>query len=465
MNDTDFPETPRRDFLQSTASGFGYLALAGLLGESSAKAASGDANSPFAPKRPHFPARAKRVIFLCMKGGPSHLDMFDYKPKLQADDGKSLGSNEKIKMLGSLWNFKQHGQDGMWFSELVPNLAGSADDICMLHGMQTENPEHAQALDFLHTGSFQFVRPSMGSWAVYGLGTENRDLPGFVTINPPHVLGGAKYYGSSFLPAAFQGTPVGEYQKNLKDAQLSNMSHPRLSRDEQRKRLDLLQTLNRGKAARLPENQSEVEAVIESFELGFRMQKALPAVMDISGEDPRTLGLYGIGQSASDSFGRQCLLARRMAESGVRFIQLNDGDWDHHGGLAGNMPKACGRIDKPIAGLIQDLKQRGLFDDTLIVWGGEFGRTPDDGTRDGRGHNAKGFTMFMAGGGVKRGFKYGATDEYGREAVEGKIHIHDLHATILHLLGLDHEALTYKWAGRDFRLTDVHGNVAKEVLA
>jgi len=400
-----------------------------------------------------------------MKGGPSHIDMFDHKPKLQADDGKSLGASENIKMLGSLWNFEQKGQDGMWFSELLPNLANCADDLCMLHGMHSDNPEHAQALDFLHTGSFQFVRPSMGAWAVYGLGTENQDLPGFVTVNPPHVLGGTKYYGNAFLPAAYQGTPLGSYQRNLKDAVISNISHPRLNRDQQRKRLDLLQSLNRGKAATHRGDESEIEAVIESFELGFRMQSALPEVMDISKEDSRTLDLYGIGNANSDAFGRQCLLARRMAEAGVRFIQLNDGDWDHHGGLAANIPKACGRIDRPIAGLIQDLKQRGLFDDTLIVWGGEFGRTPDDGTRDGRGHNAKGFTMFLAGGGVKQGFKYGATDEYGREAVEGKIHTHDLHATMLHLLGLDHEELTYKWAGRDFRLTDVHGRVVKEILA
>ena len=440
------------------------LALAGMLAETRSYAAS-TRNSPFLPKRPHFPASAKRVIFLCMKGGPSHMDMFDHKPKLQADDGKVPGDNEKIKMLGSLWDFQQHGQDGMWFSELLPNLASRADDLCMLHGMHSENPEHAQALDFLHTGSFQFVRPSMGSWVLYGLGTENQDLPGFVSVNPPHVLGGAKYYGSAFLPAAYQGTPIGAYQKNLKDAKLANITHPRLDRDQQRRRLDLLQAFNRETAERLPENRGEVEGVIESFELAFRMQKALPEVMDISAENPKTLDLYGIGAGGSDSFGRQCLLARRLAESGVRFIQVNDGDWDHHGGLAANMPKACARIDKPIAGLIEDLKQRGLFEDTLIVWGGEFGRTPDDGTRDGRGHNADGFTMFLAGGGVKQGFKYGATDEYGRKAVDGKVHIHDLHATMLHLLGLDHENLTYPWAGRDFRLTDVHGRVVSEILA
>ena len=251
--------------------------------------------------------------------------------------------------------------------------------------------------------------------------------------------------------------PIGDFNRNLKDAKLSNVEHTRLDRSQQRKRLDLLQSLNRDLAKDQPESRSEIDGVIESFELGFRMQSALPAVMDISGESPRTLESYGIGGGGTDAFGRQCLLARRMAESGVRFIQLTDDNWDHHGGLAANMPKAAHRIDKPIAGLITDLKQRGLFDDTLIVWGGEFGRTPDDGTRDGRGHNADGFTMWLAGGGVKSGFKYGATDEYGRKAIDGKVHIHDLHATMLHLLGLDHEALTYPWAGRDFRLTDVHG--------
>ncbi|MCB1062896.1 MAG: DUF1501 domain-containing protein [Verrucomicrobiae bacterium] len=449
----------RRHFLHSAASGLGSVALAGMLSE------SGVAASPYAPRRSHFPARAKRIIFLCMKGGPSHMDMFDYKPKLQADDGKVMGASKNLKMLGSLWDFKQHGQDGMWFSELLPELSKHADDLCLLHGMHSDNPEHAQALDFLHTGSFQFVRPSMGSWVLYGLGTENRDLPGFVSICPPHVLGGAKYYGSAFLPAAFQGTPVGEFGRNLKGATLPNVGHPRLSRDQQRLRLDLLQTLNRGAAASQTEARAEIDGVIESFELAFRMQGALPEVMDISGESPAMLESYGIGDGGSDAFGRQCLLARRMAEAGVRFIQLTDADWDHHGGLAANLPKGCQRIDKPIAGLINDLKQRGLFDDTLIVWGGEFGRTPDDGTRDGRGHNADGFTMWMAGGGVKRGFKYGSTDEYGREAVDGKIHIHDLHATMLHLMGLDHERLTYPWAGRDFRLTDVHGRVVEEILA
>lgn len=462
MNLPRFPS--RRHWLQSQASGFGWLALAGLLGES-ARGAGASRVSPFAPKRPHFPAKAKRVIFLCMKGGPSHMDLFDYKPKLQADDGKPFNDNGSLKWRGSLWEFARHGRSGAWFSSVLPHLATHADDLCLLHGMQSDSPEHAQALDFLFTGSFQFVRPSLGSWVLYGLGSENQDLPGFVSICPPQVLGGAKYYGSAFLPAAYQGAPIGEMGRSLKDAKLSHVTHPRLDRTQQRARLDLLQSVNRDAIQSRPESAGEIEGVIESFELGFRMQEALPAVMDLSGESPATLESYGIGGSGTDAFGRQCLLARRLAESGVRFIQLTDDGWDHHGGLATGIPQRCGAIDKPISGLLTDLKQRGLLEDTLVVWGGEFGRTAEDGTRDGRGHNNKGFTMWLAGAGVKAGTRHGATDDHGREAVEGKVHTHDLHATILHLLGLDHEALTYPWAGRDFRLTDVHGRVVREILA
>ena len=452
----------RRLFLQQSTLGFGTIALAGMLAESAS--ASPGFVSPLAPKRPHYSAKAKRIIFLCMKGGPSHMDMLDYKPKLSRDDGKAIGENKNVRLLGSLWKFHQHGQRGMWFSELLPALANQADELCMLNGMQTENPEHAQALDFLHTGSFQFVRPSMGSWVLYGLGSANQNLPGFVAINPPTVLGGAKYYGSSFLPAAYQGTPIGGNNKPIANVKIRDIENARLDRSQQRRRLDLLQSINRDLLAQRQQSP-ELEGVIESFELGFRMQEALPEVMNISGETSSTLALYGMDNSSSKNFGHQCLLARRFAEAGVRFIQVTDDGWDHHGGLLAGLPRRCAAIDQPIAGLIFDLKQRGLLDDTLIVWGGEFGRTPDDGTRDGRGHNAKGFTMFLAGGGVKAGFKHGATDEYGREATEGRVHIHDLHATMLHLLGLDHEQLTYRFSGRDFRLTDVHGEIVDEILA
>ncbi len=454
----------RRSFLRRSTLGFGSVALAGMLDSAANAETQPRFVSPFAPKRPHHAAKTQRVIFLCMKGGPSHIDMFDYKPQLATDDGKAVGAQEKIRLLGSLWRFARHGDSGQWVSELLPNLANQADELCMLCGMQTDNPEHAQALDFLHTGSFQFVRPSMGSWVLYGLGAINQNLPGFVAINPPTVLGGAKYYGSSFLPAAYQGTPIGGNNKAINKVKIRDIDNSRLTRDQQRSRLDLLQSINRD-LLRQQKQSTELEGVIESFELGFRMQKALPDVMDISGESTATLAMYGMDQSASKNFGQQCLLARRMAEAGVRFIQVTDDGWDHHGGLSAGLPRRCAGIDKPIAGLIGDLKQRGMLDDTLVVWGGEFGRSPDDGTRDGRGHNAKGFTMFMAGGGVKRGIRHGGTDEYGRQAVEGQVQIHDLHATMLHLLGLDHEQLTYRYSGRDFRLTDVEGTVVKEILA
>ncbi|MEM1295155.1 MAG: DUF1501 domain-containing protein [Verrucomicrobiota bacterium] len=346
----------------------------------------------------------------------------------------------------------------------VQRLALFFSGFFKAHLKLVESPEHAQALDLLHTGSFQFTRPSMGSWVLYGLGAMNQDLPGFVTINPPSVLGGSKYYGSAFLPAAYQGTPIGGDNKPLANVKVSNLENHRLNRKQQRQKLDALQALNRQLLEKRGQS-SELEGVIESFELAFRMQNVLPEVMDISDESEATKKLYGMDRPASKNFGHQCLLARRMAEADVRFIQLTDDGWDHHGGLASGLPRRCASIDKPITGLLTDLRQRGLLEETLIIWGGEFGRTPDDGTRDGRGHNATGFTMFMAGAGVKHGFRYGATDEHGRRAVEGQISIHDLHATMLHLLGLDHEQLTYPWAGRDFRLTDVHGRVVHEILS
>jgi len=448
----------RRQFLDRFTQGFGTLALAGMLGQAPGY------ESPFAPKRPLHPARAQRVIFLCMKGGPSHLDMFDPKPRLQKDDNQPSSVNANQRYRGTLWDFKPRGQSGMWISDLLPHLAQKADELCLLKGMVSGNPEHAQALDLLHTGSFQFLRPSLGSWVLYGLGSQNQDLPGFITINPPRVLGGAKYYGSSFLPAAFQGTPIGGDNKPIQNAVIGNMKNARLNPEQQRRQLDFLQSMNRDLLVERKQS-SELEGVIESFELGFRMQDALPEVMNISGETPATLALYGMDQGVSRDFGHQCLLARRMVEAGVRFIQLTSDGWDLHGGLAGGLRRSYAGIDQPIAGLLTDLRQRGLLEDTLIVWGGEFGRSPEDGTRDGRGHNAEGFTMFLAGAGVKAGFQYGETDDYGRKAIDGQVSIHDLHATLLHLMGLDHERLTYRWAGRDFRLTDVHGRVVSEILA
>ena len=448
----------RRDCLKSASAGFGWLALAGLCQhEASAY------ESPLAPKQPHFPARAKRVIFLCMRGGPSQMESFDYKPKLNADNLKP-GRAPNCNLFGSQWKFTQHGEAGLWVSELFPHLAKQADKLCVTNSMTTDNNNHPQALEQMHTGSFQFVRPSIGSWVLYGLGTENSNLPGFIALSPLKALGGSRYYASAFLPAAYQATSIGEAGKNIKDAAIENLTNPRLSVQGQRRQLDLLQSLNRRFANEQPGDQ-RLEGMIESFELAFRMQDELPGVMDISKESQATLEAYGIGQGAADNFGRQCLLARRFAEAGVRFIEITDEDWDHHGFVSRLMPQAAERVDQPIAALLNDLHLRGMLDETLVVWGGEFGRTPDDPTQDGRGHNHKGYTMWLAGGGARGGMTWGATDEHGYEAVVDKVHLHDLHATILHAMGLDHQRLTYRHAGRDFRLTDVHGQVVKGLFA
>lgn len=447
----------RRDCLKSASAGFGMLALAGLCQEQTAAA-----ENPLAPKRPHFPPTAKRVIFLCMRGGPSQMESFDYKPKLNADNLKP-GRNGSSKLFGSQWKFSQHGQCGAWVSELFPYLAERADDLCIINSMHTDNNNHPQALEQMHTGSFQFVRPSIGSWVLYGLGSENNNLPGFISLNPLKALGGSRYYASAFLPAAYQATSIGEAGKNIKSAAIGNLTNPRLTPSGQRQQLDLLQSLNRQFASK-QQGDTRLEGVIESFELAFRMQDELPKVMDLSGETKTTLDAYGIDKGPTDNFGRQCILARRFAEAGVRFIEITDTDWDHHGFVSRLMPQAAKRIDQPVAALLGDLKARGMLEDTLVVWGGEFGRTPDDPTQDGRGHNHKGYTMWLAGGGIQGGATWGATDEYGYEAVQDKVHLHDLHATILHAIGLDHEQLTYRYAGRDFRLTDVHGHVVRELF-
>jgi hypothetical protein len=454
-----FGPMSRRELLKSASCGFGYLALAGLCAEASPE----DSSHPLAPKAPHFTPRAKRVIFLFMQGAPSHVDTFDYKPRLAQDNGKQAeGSGKGRKLLKSPFKFTQHGKSGLWFPEIFPNLAQHADDLCLLNSLHTDLPNHPQASIQLHTGNFQFVRPSMGAWTLYGLGTENQELPGFITINPPGGAGGAQNYGSSFLPAAYQGTRIGEGGK--RSEKMANLANPRATVELQRKQLDLLQSLNQ---ERLQHDQVnlELEGVIESYELAFRMEGAIPHVMDFSDESQATLSAYGIGEKAANGFGQQCLLARRFAEAGVRFIELSYGGWDQHKQLRAKLTANAAGTDKPIAALLADLKQRGLLKDTLVVWGGEFGRTPGAQNDDGRDHNAKGFSMWMAGAGVKGGFRYGATDEHGIAAVENKMHIHDLHATILYLLGLDHEKLTYRYSGRDFRLTDVAGEVAKGVVA
>lgn len=447
------------------------MALAGLATEASANDVKkriqnsiGANGNPLAPREPHFAPTAKRVIFLCMRGGPSHVDTFDYKPALKKDDGKPANGAKGRKLMKSPWKFNAHGESGLQISELFPNVAKHADDLCLLNGMYADVPSHPQAFVQLHTGNSQFVRPSVGAWVTYGLGTQNSDLPGYISISPPGRVGGAQNYGSSFLPAVYQGTPVGALGKPIKDASLKNLKNNRLSPQMQREQIDLVQSLNKDLRDRKPSNP-ELDGVIESYELAYRMQSAVPDVMDIDKETKQTLNSYGIGNGLADDFGRQCLLARRFAEAGVRYIELAHSNWDQHGNLKKSLTGNCKKTDQPIAALLADLKQRDMLKDTLVVWGGEFGRTPHVKKKDGRDHNATGFTFWMAGGGVKGGMKYGSTDEHGIKAVEDRVHFHDLHATMLHTLGLDHEKLTYKYSGRDFRLTDVYGNVLHDILA
>jgi hypothetical protein len=455
----------RRSVLRAVSSGFGYVAFAGLSSFASAFDSPGK-SSPLAPKAPHFPAKAKRVIFLCMHGAPSHVDTFDYKPRLAADTGKPSSNGRLVgaKLLGSPWAFKQHGQSGQWISELFPEVATCADQLCVIRSMHTDLPAHPQAYLMMHTGQSQLVRPSLGAWTLYGLGTENENLPGFIAIKPVARNGGPQNYGSAFLPAIYQGTRIGREAAPVSSAELGNIKNPRLDTAAQRMQLDLVQAMNRELLER-EKVQPGVEGVIESYELAFRMQGALPDVMDLSKESSATGALYGIDDEETGDFGRQCLLARRFVEAGVRFVELSHGDWDQHRNLKADHARHAHAVDKPIAGLLTDLKNRGLLNDTLVIWGGEFGRTPHAQNGDGRDHNNKGYSLWMAGGGVKAGLSYGRTDEHGYEAVENPVHVHDWHATILQLLGLDHERLTYRYAGRAMRLTDVKGKVLKGIIA
>ena len=458
MMDTHLPLS-RRQILQATSAGFGYMAFSAL----STQAGQGFKN-PLDPRKPPMPARAKRVIFACMRGGPSHVDTFDYKPALAKNTGKTIAGHKGRKLLKSPWKFKRRGKSGLPISDLFPHLSSHADQLCLLNGMYGDVPAHPQCFTQLHTGSFQFVRPSLGAWVLYGLGSQNHDLPGFITIKPPTRVGGAQNYGSSFLPAIYQGTAIGQLGGDLEKSPVSNLRNARLSRDEQRRQIDLLQTLNRDLQDRRPKNE-QLEGVIESYELAFRMQGALPQVMDISDEPQHIRDLYGLDNPKTDDFGRQCLLARRFAESGVRFIELTHANWDQHNGLRSKLASNCNAVDQPLAALLSDLDQRGMLEDTLVIWGGEFGRTPHVKRPDGRDHNSTGFSFWMTGGGVRGGIRHGETDENGVAAVKDRMHFHDLHATILHLLGLDHKSLTYTYAGREFRLTDVYGNVAHEIIA
>jgi len=454
----------RRYLLKSLSSGFGYVAFAGL---SSIAAAADAKGSPLRPKASHFPGRARHVIFLCMNGAPSHVDTFDYKPRLSTDDGKPSDRPGRIpgaKLMGSPWKFRQHGQSGLWVSELFPAVAAHVDELCVLRSVQTDLPAHPEAYLMLHTGSSQFIRPSLGAWALYGLGTEGEDLPGFIAIKPTSRNGGAQNYGSAFLPAACQAARIGNEGMSIAQARVGNIRNPHLDTAAQRQQLDLIQSMNRAMLER-DQIHPGVDGVIESYELAFRMQRALPGVMDLAGESPATRSLYGLEDPVTADFGHQCLLARRFVEAGVRFVELTYGDWDQHRGLKAGHLRNARAVDRPIAGLLTDLRTRGLLGQTLVIWGGEFGRTPHGQNSDGRDHNNKGFSLWLAGGGVKPGIAYGQTDELGYEAVENPMHVHDLHATILHLLGLDHERLTYRYAGRDMRLTDVKGVVHRGILA
>ena len=458
--------------LARAGTGFGMLALADLLAHDACgnRANADRGANPFAVREPHYAAKAKRVIFLYMPGGPSHVDLFDPKPRLAMDHGKPLPfpkpKLERTKtgnLLASPWKFRKHGQAGIEVSELLPRLASKIDDVCVLRSMKADNINHTGAALQMCTGEQAFSRPAMGSWLTYGLGTENQNLPAFVVVSPAAVFQGAQLWASSFLPSAYQGTLV----RDLKQP-IANLRDPVGDVGRQREKLDALRRLNelhkQGRAI-----DSQLDARIASFELAFRMQRDAAEAFDVNAESAATHRMYGVGQGTTDLFGRQCLLARRLVERGVRFVQLFDAPknnaWDHHGGIREALPARCAAVDQPIAALLADLKQRGLLEDTLVLWGGEFGRSPTAEGTNGREHHPFGFTMWLAGGGVRGGMTYGATDEFGWHSVQDQVHVHDLHATILHLMGLDHERLTFRHAGRDYRLTDVHGRVVKDILS
>jgi len=461
---------PRRALLQQSAAGFGLLGLRSLLG------AEVPANGPLAPKQTHFPPRAKRVIFLFMHGGPSSVDTFDPKPRLDADNGKpvpfkrslTFGEDAVRGLMKSPWKFQQYGNSGIPVSELFPNVATCVDDLCVIRSMVGDGVDHGAALLQLHTGVFSFRRPSMGSWALYGLGTENQNLPGFITIKPSLGHGGQNNWSSSFLPGEYQGTPIGNSAMKVEEIEKEPMPFlvPQgLTGENQRYELDMIQKMNR-RHAESNAHDPDLEARIGALELAFRMQVKAPEAFDVAAESAATKKIYGLDNETTRDFGWQCLLARRLSERGVRFVQCSHSyKWDQHSELFKLHTRNAAEVDKPIAGLLKDLKGRGLLQDTLVIWGGEYGRTPWAQGADGRDHNPYGYTLWMAGAGVKPGFIYGATDEFGYHAVENRMHLHDLHATVLHLLGLNHEKLTYSYAGRDFRLTDVAGSVAHGILA
>jgi len=457
----------RREWLCRAANGFGGLALLDMVVRAGVK-------------EPHYPAKAKSVIFLFMDGGPSQMDTFDPKPRLNKESGQKLPFqppttvfNISDKVLGSPFAFKKYGQSGAEVSELFPHVAGCVDDLCIIRSMVSDHSEHTAANYFVHSGSGFQGRPSIGAWVNYGLGSASDNLPGFIVLDngliPP---GGLDCFAAGFLPAGYQGTVFRRGEHPIAD-----LKPPADAEGTQRAKLDLLGKLNRGVLQRFGQ-VSEIEATISNYELAFRMQSEVPGLLDLHNESEATRQMYGLDEEITSEFGRSCLIARRLVEKGVRFIELltpfrkGIDRWDQHSALINGHRVNAQSTDKPIAGLLKDLKSRGLLDSTLVIWGGEFGRTPcaqipDNGdmSKVGRDHNPFGFTMWLAGGGIKPGQVYGATDEYGYYAVENKVHLHDLHATILHLLGMDHTKLTYRYSGRDMRLTDVYGNVLKGLLA
>jgi hypothetical protein len=464
----------RRSFLRNSGCGFGAIALAAMLGEEGLLADEKPID-PLAPKKPHFEARAKRVIFLFMSGGPSHVDTFDPKPELARLHGEKLPASfgpvktrrgvDKNKLLASNRTFKKCGKSGIEVSDWFPHIGSSIDDICLLRGCYGDSVTHPESVYLMNTGSILMGRPSLGAWVSYGLGTENRDMPGFVVLPDPGgwPKGGAPAWGNGFVPAAYQGTVV-----KSGEAPIEHLASPAgVSAEQQRRTLDFIGESNRDFGTTRGAD-SELSARIAAYELAFRMQSHAPDVVDLSKEAAETKALYGIDRKETAEFGTRCLLARRMVERGVRFVQLYCGDtngWDAHSDLEGNHGKLCLQSDKPVAGLLADLKRRGLLKDTLVVWGGEFGRTPMTEGTNGRDHNPHGFSMWLAGGGTKGGQSIGNTDAVGLRATEGKTHVHDVHATILHLLGFDHKKLTFRHNGRNERLTDNGGEIIETALA
>jgi hypothetical protein len=468
----------RRQFLQGSGIGLGAIALSSLLAEAvPARQNPAAASNPLAARAPHFAPKAKHVIYLHMIGAPSQLDLFDYKPKLVARDGQACPRDllkgkrfafigGEMKLAGSQYRFEQYGQSGQQISELLPHLATVADDITLLKGLHTDEINHAPAQMFLHTGFGRGGRPSMGSWVVYGLGSENKDLPAFVVmLSGPAGGAGTTLWSTGFLPSVYQGIQF----RSSGDPVLF-LSNPKgHSAADRRRVLNVISELDEARLADV--GDPEIATRINQYEMAFRMQMSVPELMDLSGETQATLDLYG-AEPGKASFAHNCLLARRLVERGVRMIQLYDSDWDHHSNLPKRLAAKCKDVDRALAGLITDLKQRGLLDETLVIWGGEFGRTPlrqgisgsGAKTSPGRDHHKDAYTMWLAGGGTKPGVTYGATDELGFNVIENPVHVHDLNATVLHLLGLDHERLTFTYQGREFRLTDVHGNVMHDIL-